>query len=75
MSLILLTLGCMVKETKLGWLLPDPDELPAEELQRSVGLGKNTDGSKKLGFLDNPIGIMLIFLQVGDYIILSKLPG
>ncbi len=59
----------MIKEVNFGWLLPDPDELSAEELQRAVGVQnmkkeEDINNVKKLGFLDNPIGVILIFLQV-----------
>ncbi|XP_021946491.1 UDP-galactose transporter senju [Folsomia candida] len=75
-SLIFLTIGCMIKELKLGWLLLDPDSLVVENLQKSVGnekiseisggatVASAADKVQKLGFLDNPMGVVLILLQV-----------
>lgn len=73
----------MIKELKLGWLLLDPDSLVVENLQKSVGnekiseisggatVASAADKVQKLGFLDNPMGVVLILLQV-SFVILKR---
>jgi hypothetical protein len=58
----------MVKEVNFGWLL-DPDEVSSEGLEGQP-VNKNSQKNaknqnlEKLGFLDNPVGVFWILVQV-----------